>query len=135
MRALTEKLTAKQELLIACLLKAYTVAEAAREVGTSEPTAYRWLAQPNVHHALMTARRRVLDTAVMGAQAASRVAIKTLLECMGKDQPPAVRVRAAMSVLDVAFRGVELDDLASRIGDLEAALEAQGNAPMRLHGA
>lgn len=128
MRVPDKSLTAKQQQLVTALLTARTVAEAAKEADISEATAYRWLALPHVHQSLMMARRRVLDSAVMGAQAASRVAVKTLLECMGKDNPPAVRVRAAMSVLEVAFRGVELDDLAGRIEQLEQTLETQETA-------
>jgi hypothetical protein len=37
--------------------------------------------------------------------------------------PPAVRLRAAESVFDLAIKGVELEDIGARVSELERAAE------------
>ena len=115
----SENLTRPQERLIAALLTARTIGDAARAAKTSEPTARRWLALPHVRRAYMDARRQVVQQALATAQAATRAAVATLLDCMQAKHPASVRVRAATAVLELAVRAVEVDDLAARVEQLE----------------
>ena len=97
-----------------------------RVAGVPHRTAKRWLALPHVHRAWLDARRQVVDAAMLTVQTSARVAVATLLDCLKPHHPPAVRVRAAATLLETAIRAVEVSDLAARIDELELALaEAQ----------
>ena len=130
----TEELSPKQEALIAALLLAPSVADAARVAGVPHRTAKRWLALPHVHRAWLDARRQVVDAAMLTVQTSARVAVATLLDCLKPHHPPAVRVRAAATLLETAIRAVEVSDLAARIDELELALatyqDHQDRAPL-----
>ena len=53
-----QKLTAKQEKLLASLLSSPTVQQAAAAAGVSEPTAYRWLREDAAFDAAYRQARR-----------------------------------------------------------------------------
>ena len=120
----TEELSPKQEALIAALLLAPSVADAARVAGVPHRTAKRWLALPHVRRAWLDARRQVVDAAMLTVQTSARVAVATLLACLKPTHPASVRVRAAATLLETAIRAVEVGDLAARIDELEALLAA-----------
>lgn len=128
-----EKLTAKQEALLAALLTARTLGEAAQAAHISEATARRWLALPHVQRAHLDARRQVVDHALATVQRATQAAVSTLLQCMKDDMPPSVRLGAARVVLETAVKAVEVSDLAARLDALEQALETQRQQPRNIH--
>ena len=65
-----EKLSRKQEQAIANLLVAPTIATAAQQTGIGEPTLYRWLKDENFQTAYRTARRQVVQHAIVQVQGA-----------------------------------------------------------------
>jgi hypothetical protein len=101
-----QKLTRKMEVLIGNLLTEPTYAEAARKTGISEPTLYRWLALPDFRKAYRDARRRIVEGAVGRLQAAAGTAVDTLLAVARDGKKDGDRVRAAVALLDHAFRGL-----------------------------
>lgn len=116
------KLNHKQESAIAALLSAPTVAQAATVAGIGEGTLWRWLALPTFQTQYRAARREVVGHAVARLQAACRAAVDTLESVMANGEAaPASRVSAARAVLEMAFKAVELDDLAVRVEALEEA--------------
>jgi hypothetical protein len=114
------KRSQQEEAAIVALLSEPTIAEAAGKVGIGERTLLRWLADPDFGTRYREARRRALDQAVSGLQQAAGKAVAVLVT-IAEDQtaPPAARVSAARTVLDQAFRGMEVLDLADRIEQLE----------------
>jgi DNA-binding MurR/RpiR family transcriptional regulator len=123
MRGLGEKLTRKQEVAIAALLTARTIAEAAHAASISEPTLWRWLQREDFQAAYRQARREAVSQAVAYLQRVAGEAVDTLRAVMQDTQKPAsARVSAARAVLDLAMRGVELEDLEARIQTLERCL-------------
>ena len=107
---------------LAALLSEPTIAQAAAKADVSESTLLRWLKDPAFSAAYRAARRSAVDAAVGRLQQAATEAVDALernLRCGN----PAVEVGAAKAVLDQAFRGVELADLAQRVQELEQAAE------------
>jgi hypothetical protein len=116
MRGPGEKLTRKQEVAIAALLTAPTIADAAHASSISEPTLWRWLQREDFQTAYRQARREVVSQAVAYLQQVAGEAVDTLRAVMQDAQKPAsARVSAARAVLDLAIRGVELEGLEARI--------------------
>ena len=113
-----DKLSRKQEQAIAALLAEPTIPAAAKVVGVSESTLWRWLQQASFRARYRAARTHVVDAAIGTLQRATTKAVAALernLEC----GQPSVEVSAARAILDGAMRALELFDLAERIDALE----------------
>jgi hypothetical protein len=106
MRGHGQKLTRKQEALIAALLTEPTHAAAATKAGVSEATLHRWLHLPGFRAAYRRARRELVEGAVGRIQAAAGQAVDTLLAVAKGGAKDADRVRAAVALLTHAFRGL-----------------------------
>jgi hypothetical protein len=116
-----EKLTHKQELVIAALLTHATRADVARAAGVSEVTIWRWLKHPGMQTAYLAARRQVVSDAMAQLQAACSEAVQSLQAIIQDAEAPAgARVSAAKAVLELAIRAVETEDLDLRIAALQA---------------
>lgn len=115
-----EKLSRKQEAAIAALLSESTVAQAAGKAGVGEVTLWRWLKEPGFKAAYREARQQVVDTAIGRIQEVCSEAVETLRAVMQDAQAPASsRVAAAKSILEMAMKAVETQDLEERIAVLE----------------
>ncbi len=113
--------TRQREKAICGLLEQPTVTQAAIYAGVSEGTLYRWLREDSTFQsAYAEARRECVRQATARLQRACSTAVQTLEEVMGDgDAPPSSRVTAARSVLELAFKAVEIDELDARITALE----------------
>src|SRR5262245_11762035 len=112
------KASRKREQAIAALLERPTISEAARAVGIGEKTLRRWLAAPEFKAAYQDAREQTLRVAVgrlQGLLARAGEALDRAMVC----GTPGVEVRAAGIVIQEAFKGAELLDLAERVAVLE----------------
>jgi hypothetical protein len=110
----------KEERMILALLEHARVDQAAVAAGVSEATMWRRLRDQNFQEALREARREAFSRAIARLQQAGSAAAATLLRIMCDNKAPgATRVRAAVSVLEMAFRGIELEDMQVRIRRLE----------------
>jgi transposase len=113
-------LTGKQDKMIASLLEHRTIGEAASAIGVAASTIYRWLQEPDFQEAYQKARHQVVQQAISYLQHTCSEAVEALREViMCKDTPPSSRVMAARTILDFSLKGIELDDLVSRIEKLE----------------
>jgi hypothetical protein len=118
-----EKLTRKQEQAISALLLHPTLAKAAEACGVSEKTLWRWLQCPEFQQAYRQARREAVSQAIARLQRITAKAVDTLEGVMADAEAPApAKVTACRVVLEVAVKAVELDDLQSRIEELERNL-------------
>lgn len=122
MRGHGEKITRKQEQAIAALLAQPSVGEAALAANIAESMLYRWLQKHDgFKTAYQAARREVVRQAIVQVQSACGKAVETLRSIMDDSNAPAsARVSAARTVLDMAVKAVELEDLEQRIAALEA---------------
>ena len=115
-----QKLGRKQEAAIAALLSQRTVEDAARVAGVGTRTLFRWLEVPEFREAYLQARRQAFGQASARLQQATGAAVSVLLALMlDGNAPAASQVRAAHSVLDMAAKALELEDIETRLRQLE----------------
>jgi hypothetical protein len=117
----------KEERMILALLEHSSVEKAAASLSVSEATLWRRLNDPKFQDLLRQARREAFSRAVARLQQASSAAVATLLRIMCDGKTPASsRVRAALSVLELAFRSTEIEDMQARIERLEHLTQNAG---------
>jgi len=114
----------KKERAIIALIEEPTIREAAKVAGVGQTTLYRWLREDeNFQNDYREARRQVVQKAIGALQRATGDAVKTLQDVMRDAEAPAsARVSASKTVLEMAIKGVELEDLEARVGRLEEAI-------------
>jgi hypothetical protein len=123
---MTGNLTANQLRAITCLLTGAKPAAVTTACHISERTLRRWLSEPAFAAAYHQARRDALGVATGRLQQASGSAVDTLVSLMGDvTVPPQVRANVAKTVLELAFRASEHEDLEQRLAEVERALNAQ----------
>jgi len=120
------KFPRKKEQAILALLTHSSVGEAARSVGISEATLWRWLQNPEFQKAYQEARRQTAQRAISQLQQLSEDAVASLKEVLLNQQtPPSTRVAAAKIVLEMTTKAVEMDDLLTRVQRLEQLIEQE----------
>jgi len=118
------KLTHKQEQAIIALLSNRSVEEAARACSTAVRTLFRWLKDRDFDLAYRAAKRAAYGQAIARLHHLSSAAVTTLGRVMlDADTPPAVKVRAADSVLSHAAKAIEIEDIEARLTELEKAAD------------
>ena len=116
------KLGRKQEEAIAALLSQRNIEDAARACGVGTPTLIRWLKLPEFHDAYLKARREAVGQSIAPMQQATGAATITVLKLMTDlNVPAAVKFRAAECVFAHAIKGIELEDIETRLTELERA--------------
>jgi transposase-like protein len=119
----------KKEEAIAALLSQRNVEEAARAVGVDAKTLLRWMKEPEFDAEYRNARRAAFGQSVARLQQASGAAVSTLLKLMiDSNTPASTRARCADSVLSHTAKAIELDDIESRLSELERASEERSRA-------
>lgn len=111
----------RRDRLIAALLSTPTHDAAATAAGVSVATIQRYLRQQAFQKAYRSARNRLVEVAIGQLQQVAGKAVDTLernLTC-GR---PGDEVRAAVAILEHAYRGVEALDVADRLAQIEQAL-------------
>ena len=126
-----EKLSRKQEDLLAALLVSPSVNAAAKSSGISESTARRWLQLPDFASAYRAARREGVTHAVALLQRNAGAAVAAILRNLKEDQPPQIQLRAAELALKFSMEGIELEDLAARVAELEERLQVNDEGGRR----
>jgi DNA-binding transcriptional MerR regulator len=117
-----DRLSHRQEQAVAALLTHRTIGSAAEAAGISERTLRSWLREPPFRDAYRQARRQLLDGAVLLLQRASKEAVEALIQQLRASKPGDV-IRAATAILDHAYRGTEVIDLADAVDDLRRQVE------------
>jgi hypothetical protein len=119
------KFTRKNEEAIAALLTQRSLEDAAKTAGIGTQTLLRWLKLPEFQAAYREARRQAVQQAVARLQQATGAAAITVLKLMtDPNVPAAVKLRAAECVFAHAIKGIELEDIESRLTELERAAGA-----------
>jgi len=113
----------KREVAIPAQLSKPTIAEAAQVAGIGERTLRHWLRDDrNFKTAYQEARHQAIQTAVGQLQGLLAKATDTLARTMTCGSP-AVETRAALAVIEQAFKGAETLDLLERVEALEKKAE------------
>jgi AcrR family transcriptional regulator len=116
-----QDLSAKQITAVAALLAGKSVEQAAQAADVDPATVHRWFkASDAFNAALSEGRRAALHTAITTLSYVSRTAAGVVLEVMSnKKTPPAVRLRAALGVLDLLTTWAQHQDVDERLARLE----------------
>ena len=114
----------KKEEAIIALLTHRNVEEAAKAVGLSPKTLFRWMQDPEFDADYRKARRDSFHQAVARLQQASSAAVTTLLKlAVDPNAPAAVKARAAYYILTLGTKAMETEDIDVRVTELERAAE------------
>jgi hypothetical protein len=105
-----QKLTRKQEALIAALLTEPTHRAASAKAGVGTRTLYRWLHLPAFRAAYRRARREIVESTVGRIQAGTGIVVETLVDVARHGRRDGDRVRTAIALLDYALRGLSAAD-------------------------
>lgn len=120
----SEKLNSKQEAAVLALLTTPNVEQAARTVGVTPRTLYRWQKERAFDAACRAAKRAAYGQAIGRLHQLSGAAVSTIGKVMlDPATPPATKVRAADSVLDHTEKAIQLEDIEARLAELERAAE------------
>ncbi len=120
-----EKLTRRKEQAIAALLTEPTLEMAAKRVGVSDVTLWRWLRDSEFQAAFSEARHRVVEAAIGKLQQVAAEAVACLQRNLTSGQP-ATEVRAADAILSHVLKTLDRLELEQRLRHLEAAADAPG---------
>jgi hypothetical protein len=115
------------ELLLMALACGATVEAAARAAGISKATAFRRLQDPEFSKKLKQAKADMVQRTEGMLTASGMESVKTLMELQKPVAPPAVRLGAARSVLELGMKVRERADLEERLAALEQ--QAEMNKP------
>ncbi len=107
-----EKRSRKQDQLIYALLAHPSVDQAAKSVGISSVTAWRWMKEPQFQQLFEAAKRELVGRACARLQNVALQAVETLHDILSNGKSEAARVSAAKATLDLVFR--TLDDTEDR---------------------
>jgi hypothetical protein len=118
-----EKLSRKKEQAVMALITEPTIKAAADKIGITTPTLYKWLKLPEFRSAYMAAKREAVTVAVARLQQAATEAVEALRAIMNDPNKAAsARVGAARTILEMAIKAVEIEDLEVRIEELERVM-------------
>jgi hypothetical protein len=118
-----QKWSRKKDQAILALITEPTIKAAADKVGITTPTLYKWLKLPEFKAAYREARREAVSVAITRLQQAATEAVEAL-RCIMNDpnKSASARVAAARSILEMAIKAVEIEDLEVRIEELELVI-------------
>lgn len=101
-----------------------TVRAAAKKAGVGERTAYRWVEDPAFRERVDAVRTAMFDRAVSRLAKGAAAAAETLQRLL-KAEGESIRLGAARSVLELAFKAHDWADTVARIEELERKVGAQ----------
>ncbi|MBX9678680.1 MAG: hypothetical protein K2X38_07935 [Gemmataceae bacterium] len=114
----------KDEILLQALLCGASIDAAAKKAGMSRSAGYRRLANPKFAKQYREAKAELVKRATAILSAGSLEACKSLLELTGPKNPPATRLGAARSVIELAAKLREQTEMEERMASLEQRLDA-----------
>ncbi|HKP37186.1 MAG TPA: hypothetical protein VJT71_10020 [Pyrinomonadaceae bacterium] len=117
-------LTPKQEKAVITLLNEPTLKEAATSAGVTETTLWRWMQEEAFRSAYMEARRAAVQRGIARMQSATCEAVETLRSVMNdQTSKGSERVSAAKAIIEFAYKGIDIEDVAARLAVVEALLK------------
>ena len=120
---LLSKLNAKQIKAILLLIEGKPPEEVARVLGIHSKTLYRWLEKDiDFKKALQEAKESIFNEALENLKALSREAVNTLRDLLTSRHKDTARLGSAKTILELAIRQKELEDIEKRIEALEERL-------------
>ena len=112
--------TNKQLNFMFALLSEPTTTQAYKKIGISEKTACKWLKDPIFQMHFKKLRLDFIKNTTGKLQANTTRAVDTLVNIMeNEDLSALARVQSARTILEFAYKGVEIEDIQERLDKLE----------------
>lgn len=123
------KLSIKQELAINELIKGNSIVDSARNVGISEATLNRWLANAEFKVVLNSRKKQIVDNCIDSVNLMGNKAIKVINSILDNDNASDyVRLNASKSILDMILKFNEQNNIIEKMKEIEEILnEKVGN--------
>lgn len=97
-----------------------------RKAGISKATALKYRHDSSFRQAYNEAKRQVMEQVTTKLQESATEAVNVLKAIMNDEEAPASsRIQSARIIIDTAYKGVELDDLAERLDEIETVIDNQ----------
>ena len=123
---LLSKLNAKQTKAILLLIEGKTPEEVSRVLGIHSRTLYRWLEKDiEFKKAFQEAKISIFNEALENLKSLSREAVNTLRDLLTSRHKDTARLGSAKTILELALKQKELEDIEKRIEALEERLEGK----------
>lgn len=123
---LLSKLNTKQTKAILLLIEGKTPEEVSRVLGIHSKTLYRWLEKDiDFKKALQEAKESIFNEALENLKSLSREAVNTLRDLLTSRHKDTARLGSAKTILELALKQKELEDIEKRIEALEERLEGK----------
>jgi hypothetical protein len=120
----TLKRRPRTELVIAAVLRARTLKEAAEELGMGYRTLKTWMSRDDFRAEYEEAKRLLLDETVNQLRTAGGEGVAALRDVANnRANPAAARATAARGLLEILLRAVEVQDITTRLERLEVAMK------------
>lgn len=115
-----QKMTRKMELAALALVTEPTIKDAADHVKVSESTLLRWMKREDFQAVHLEMKHKAVGQAIALMQKSTTKAVETLISVLDdEDTPATVRVAAARIFIDRALKSVELENIQTRLDELE----------------
>jgi hypothetical protein len=118
---MAKKTPKRWEVTVAHLLTEPTAQQAADKAKVPYRTLKSWLADPRFQRLFREARRQVVEHAIGQVQMTAGEAKETLKRLLTCGHPPTEK-GAAVALLELSLKGVEVADLAQEVEELKAQL-------------
>ena len=130
-RVITLKKRLTDETIIAALVEAGSIKEAAGKLNCTPRTLYERMKKPAFRELYNQAKGELMKTATAKLQAHLSGAVNTLVGIMNdKETAPQTRANCAVSILQYGARYAEATDIIERLEALEAAQELRDEEAM-----
>ena len=114
-----KKLTSKQSKCLILLLEGKSIQEVSEALGVTIKSVYRYQESLEFKKKFAEAREKIFTEALEQLKEASREAVKTLRELMKIGFKESARLGSAKTILELAIKNKELEELEKRIEVLE----------------
>jgi len=118
-------LTNRQEKAIILLLQNKNLDEVAKTLRVSRSTIYKWLERQDFKEKFAEARQQVFNESLEELKTLTKEAIATLEDILKNGTKETSRVTASKTVLELALRLKEVEELEKRVEELEKIVETR----------
>jgi AcrR family transcriptional regulator len=117
-----------RELVATGLAAGTPVNQIAAANGLTERTIYNWLRESEFRARVNELRNRAVENAISLLASNMSLAAQTLVALLADSTPPANRVQAARTLLEMAFKAREVVEFEERLRAVEERLAQSGSA-------
>lgn len=111
-------LSKKQQRALPILLSASSIAQGCRRAGINRDTMYEWLKQDSFRLAYNTGSCEVAQDGINSLNLLVSESVEVLRKLLAA-RSEAVRLKASLAVIDSALKGIEFDELAEKLEEIQ----------------